>query len=251
MTAQTVRNLSERGVEILIATGRHVDFAMQLTESLDCPRTIVANNGALLFDTGKGRNIFADYLENDVVNRIYQMGRELDLHALFYVDYAKEGTDLIVGPEVRIDGYEKNLVRNVNRIQMMEQMVPDRVLSIVYPGSIEVLTRMARELDDRYGSGLSHHIMAAMYKNNIMEIMNAGVTKWRAISHYAERRGLMTSEIAAFGDEVNDLPMIRGAGMGIAMKNALPIVQQSAKQVTKYTNDESGIAHQLLEIYGE
>ncbi|MDR2727978.1 MAG: HAD hydrolase family protein, partial [Chitinispirillales bacterium] len=49
-------------------------------------------------------------------------------------------------------------------------------------------------------------------------------------------------DTAVFGDEQNDIPMLKLSGLGIAMKNASLEVKSFAKRVTEKTNDEDGIA---------
>ena len=54
--------------------------------------------------------------------------------------------------------------------------------------------------------------------------------------------GIEQSQVMTVGDEANDLTMIEWAGLGVAMKNAVPEVQAVAKLVTPWTNDEDGVA---------
>ena len=68
-----------------------------------------------------------------------------------------------------------------------------------------------------------------------------GVTKWSGIRHVANGWGIDESEICAVGDDVNDIPMIRAAGLGIAMGNAQPAVKAAADRIAP-THDEDGLA---------
>ena len=43
------------------------------------------------------------------------------------------------------------------------------------------------------------------------------------------------------GDDVNDIPMIRAAGLGVAMGNALPAVKAAADRIAP-SHDEDGLA---------
>jgi hydroxymethylpyrimidine pyrophosphatase-like HAD family hydrolase len=68
----------------------------------------------------------------------------------------------------------------------------------------------------------------------------AGVTKWSGVSAVAAQWGIAATEVCAVGDDVNDLPMIRGAGLGIAMGNARPEVKAVADAIVG-THDASGL----------
>ena len=48
--------------------------------------------------------------------------------------------------------------------------------------------------------------------------------------------------IVAIGDEENDISMIRNAGVGVAMKNAVQSVKDAADYVTEHDNNEDGVA---------
>jgi hypothetical protein len=61
----------------------------------------------------------------------------------------------------------------------------------------------------------------------------------------AEQWGIAPSEICAVGDDVNDIPMIRGAGLGVAMGNALDEVKAAADRIAPCNNSDG-----LVEVVG-
>ena len=71
-------------------------------------------------------------------------------------------------------------------------------------------------------------------------------SKLDAIAHVAQHLGITVEDVLVFGDDINDLEMIRGCGMGVAMGNALPQVRAAADQVIG-TNEEDGLAAFLFE----
>ena len=67
---------------------------------------------------------------------------------------------------------------------------------------------------------------------------------------YAKKKGLKREEVAAIGDNLNDESMIRDAGTGVAMGNAVPAIKKLAQVQTK-TNDENGVAYILKQFISE
>jgi hypothetical protein len=65
--------------------------------------------------------------------------------------------------------------------------------------------------------------------------------KWAAILHLAELWGVGPAEICAVGDDMNDLPMIAGAGLGVAMGHAPASVLAAADHVTG-DHDQDGVS---------
>lgn len=69
----------------------------------------------------------------------------------------------------------------------------------------------------------------------------ASATKESAILILCQNLGISPQEILAFGDDFNDIGMLKLCGKGIAMGNAIPQVKATADDITK-TNNEDGAA---------
>ncbi|MDO9396338.1 MAG: HAD hydrolase family protein [Herbiconiux sp.] len=75
----------------------------------------------------------------------------------------------------------------------------------------------------------------------VVEISPAGVSKASAADWWARSTGATLADVVAFGDEHNDLPLLRAAGIGVAMANARDEVRAAAASTT-LTNDQDGVA---------
>lgn len=80
-----------------------------------------------------------------------------------------------------------------------------------------------------------------------LEIMPKGVDKGEALAKLAESLDIDQSETMAFGDQANDLSMIKWAGCGVAMGNAIDDLKDNAQYVTA-SNDDEGIAKALEKL---
>lgn len=78
----------------------------------------------------------------------------------------------------------------------------------------------------------------------LLEISSRECGKWSGIRHLLEILELSPEEVITFGDARNDLDMIQGAGIGVAMSNAHPALKESADYITG-SNEESGVAQAL------
>ena len=79
------------------------------------------------------------------------------------------------------------------------------------------------------------------------EISSKNVDKWYAIEEIMKKEKINKDEVISFGDNNNDILMIKNAGLGIAMGHSNEQVKKVAKFVTK-TNDEDGVAEALKNI---
>lgn len=81
-----------------------------------------------------------------------------------------------------------------------------------------------------------------------VEIAASGITKAVALEGLCARYAIRASEVIAFGDMPNDLPMLRWAGHGVAVANGHEAVRAVADEVT-VSNDEDGVADVLERIF--
>ena len=80
-----------------------------------------------------------------------------------------------------------------------------------------------------------------------IQIVSRESSKRAGIERVRQALGIQPEELAVFGDDLNDLEMIRAYPVSVAMGNAVEEVKAAAKYVT-LDNDEGGIAHALKEI---
>ena len=83
-------------------------------------------------------------------------------------------------------------------------------------------------------------------RGELCQIMNREASKWTSTKQLSEKLGMSIDDIIAFGDDYNDLEMIKNAGIGIAMGNAEESVKKVADFVTN-TNMNDGIANYIKE----
>ena len=85
-----------------------------------------------------------------------------------------------------------------------------------------------------------------MSENTVGMIMNKDATKTKAIECLSEHFALSLSDIVAFGDDHNDVEMLRECGIGVAVTNAIEEVKAAANCICD-TNNNDGVAKWLEE----
>jgi hydroxymethylpyrimidine pyrophosphatase-like HAD family hydrolase len=81
--------------------------------------------------------------------------------------------------------------------------------------------------------------------NGLLEISKLGVTKATGLAEAADLFSVDVTDVIAFGDMPNDIPMLQWAGHGVAMANGHPDVLAVADEIAA-TNSQDGVA-QILE----
>jgi hypothetical protein len=77
-----------------------------------------------------------------------------------------------------------------------------------------------------------------------LEFLNPDANKGSGIAALARAYGIDRSDIVAFGDASNDVPMFETAGTGIAVKNATESAKKAATLVSSWSNDEDAVARE-------
>jgi Cof subfamily protein (haloacid dehalogenase superfamily) len=83
-----------------------------------------------------------------------------------------------------------------------------------------------------------HHTYAGM---NYVDVTAKGVDKGSALEILSVQMNVAADEIAAIGDQPIDIPMLKYAGLSVAMENAGDIVKENAKIIAP-SNDDNGVA---------
>ena len=82
------------------------------------------------------------------------------------------------------------------------------------------------------------HSTSTRWHPTFCDVMAAGADKATGLAAVAEALGISVAETMAFGDGGNDISMLRAAGTGVAMGNALDCVRQHADYVTTSVDDD-------------
>ena len=132
---------------------------------------------------------------------------------------------------------------SINRMQIIP--TEDFVSRLTFPvnkllitGDPVQLEAIMKNLQDRF------HSLLNIYRSEpfFLEIMPRNIDKAYSLQKLLNSLGLTADSMICCGDGYNDISMIEYAGLGVAMKNAQPIVKDSANFITK-SNDEDGILH--------
>lgn len=81
-----------------------------------------------------------------------------------------------------------------------------------------------------------------------IDIIRADVNKATGLQFLSDMLDIKPEEMCAFGDGGNDLEMLAYVGHGVAMKNASPIVHQTASFET-VDNNQQGVIQHLEELF--
>lgn len=215
---------------VTIATGRALFDAKHIIDkyNLNCP--IIASNGAQIYvDSQK---IYERFISSDVIQPIIQW---LNKENIYYQVYL---SDKIVVSSQGIYQLEKQLYDVVNQDPHFNKDVFWKAINAqIYQHGLEEVSGIINHIDfvikfmivspiksklkqtKEYFSQMDGCVVSSSGLFNL-EIMSAGVDKGVALHKLCEYYKTTVTNAIAIGDNLNDIPMFKVAGIGIAMGNA-------------------------------
>lgn len=104
---------------------------------------------------------------------------------------------------------------------------PVRPTKLLQVEAVEAMGHLRAEAVSRFGADLNVTTSYPFF----LEFMNRRVSKGRALARVCRRLGVAASEVAAFGDGLNDLDMLKWAGLGVAMADGPAELREAADAV--------------------
>lgn len=242
------------GVRVMLATGRRYRDALPIARELGVDVPLVSASGALVKRPSDHATLAKAAFASGVVEGLVRFVAARGHEPIVYTDSFADGFDFhcrslaqaAAEPgEFGSGGLAEYLGRNRDVAAIKPDLhvaPPAGVFAAFTMGPREQMASLEADLADAFPGELSlHTIKSPRYRDWMCEIAPVGVTKWSGIAAVAAGWGIEATEICAVGDDVNDVPMIRAAGLGVAMGNARPEVQAEADIVVA-TNDQGGLA---------
>ena len=239
-TQDVLTEVQQKGIKIVLASGRPLEGIRPLAELLSLERYagyIMAYNGGLIIDSQTGYHLCENYLSPTFYPRIYEKCHKEGFAILTYLD------GHIASEDIENKYVCQNAMRNqmplLHLDNMLEQItIPEPKWLVV--GDAERLSQLEKELCMIFQEELS------IYRSEpyFLEILPPGIDKANGLQFLAKTLGIPSDEIIAFGDSYNDKRMLQYAGLGIAMADAEPEVKDIANYIT-LSNDKDGVAHAI------
>ena len=234
-TARTLRRAIQDGHSVVIATGRPYRMSKNFYQELQLTTPMINFNGALVHlpdkqwdgeqETSFNRKIVFDLMaekKNLKLDFIAAENREtffIDDLNFFASDFATNENLLTV-----------NTLRT-NPTSVLLRSQPENVGSV------------SEELKQQYGHEVEVNTWGG--PNPILEVVAKGIQKAHGLRRVIDHLNMKQEDILAFGDEHNDVEMLKFAGWGVAMANGTDQVKSVANDVTDKPNTEDGMADYL------
>lgn len=226
-TLKILETCRKQGILIGFATARPVRGVKKIRELFE-PDILINHNGAVS-------------LHGEVQDSLGINGEQLHkllekiLSIFPNAEIGVESNDVFYANYDVTKNWPDELYMKVDNFVKLEVDYADKVLVCLKSIDIEALRSYLT--DDCYLE-VADEVMGM--------VMNKEATKFKSIVSVCDALGISPTEVICFGDDNNDISMIQGCGVGVAVNNANTAVKEVADMVC-LSNEDDGVAKWIQE----
>ncbi|MBC7782616.1 MAG: Cof-type HAD-IIB family hydrolase [Burkholderiales bacterium] len=245
-TRLAIRAILDAGHRVAFATGRNYTEASKIFDIVEHRDLVVLVSGALVVDAKSGKTVHRAAMDPILAGELCGAIERHGHAAVAYVDRHHMGFDYLVS-EGRIvhEALSSWMSLSDQRLERRSEMARQdhsHTLRVSTVLDVKAAAELKAAIMLEFGKRTYVHGVLVMSQGvEIVEMFDPHVNKWLGLKYVADFYGIAPDRIITFGDDQNDLPMIRHAAFGVAMGNARVEVKQIAKRVIG-TNAEDGLA---------
>ncbi|GAA4319125.1 fructose-phosphate phosphohydrolase SppA [Pontixanthobacter gangjinensis] len=243
-TIKTIKKLNNSNIPFILISSRMPAAMRHLQKKMDIEHLpLISYNGGLIIADGKTTSSTEIPLE--ILEDLHDYNLDHDVHlSLFHNDeWYVPRDDFWTRREINNTKVQPEFHENKVVIQKWkeEEKGAHKIMAM---GEEEKIDSIFSFLKNKYPEQL--HLYRS--KPTYIEIAPKAISKLTAVNHLLENHfKIPLSQSMAFGDNYNDIEMLRGVGMGIAVGNAKPEVLEVAHMVTA-PGKEDGVAKSISDL---
>lgn len=232
----TIRALKAKGVHVVLCTGRPFNGIKHLINQigLDDMDFTVSYNGSLVQSCDgstvlhKAKISSVDFLMLSHYFEQFGLGlHAMSLNRMYTYNHQ-------IHPLTVRESFLGNLPITVLG---KTQVFTDSIIKIMAVGDPELLDKAIEGFPSQFSDKFTLNKSEDFY----LEIMQKGDDKASALSLLLKEIGISKENLIAFGNNLNDLEMLKFARIGVAVGNAVPALKEASDYITE-TNDRDGVA---------
>lgn len=236
---RALRRAMDAGAMVTLASGRMLEATLPIARAIGVNAPLSLFNGAMAYDMAQDRVLCGHTIPFETARAALE-----EIEARGGYAHAFPGRGHFLNARCHwTDYYENKIgVRGTALGKPLSKWLEGEVYKLLCLGESAELDALAAALAPRFAD-LTFVKSSATH----LEIVSKGVDKASGLRDVGAITGVRPEEMLAFGDEMNDLPMLLYAGAGYAMENAAPGVRAAVANIAP-RNTECGVAR-IVNLY--
>ncbi len=251
-----IRRLRAAGVHFAICTGRSIIESHDVLSELQLQGPGVFVTGAVVADMADRQTLHRRTLPAAAIARLIDFFSDWGHSSLALIDEDASPAPYYVltshGPvhPATSEWFVRNRVQ-ARQTTQLDGALQRHVVRIGIVVDRPETPRIEAELRRHFGTEIYFlSIKAPLFDCHVIEVFHPAVSKWTGITTLCQRLNLAPETVAAIGDDVNDIPMLRQAHISFAMASADEDVKAAAKRTT-LPQTQAGVAAAITELFDE
>ena len=236
-----VKKLKSNNIIPVVATGREYYSAHKFVgNKVDID--LICNNGNVIRDNLSGKVHYVNPISDEDLKRVMAFDDNDKVFTSLHIQ-RDDGIDLVYKKKnfTNFEGTYVDAFRGRNLGLDNFDNLEGNPLSIVFAGSHDDLVSLRNRMRDEISDRFNFHIMKIRREPKwMLEVLQKSGDKFYGVKKYAEIRGIDLKNVAAIGDDSNDVMLIKSVGLGIAMKNGVERLREAADVVSDFDNNSDG-----------
>ncbi|MDR1894578.1 MAG: HAD family hydrolase, partial [Spirochaetales bacterium] len=232
---RTLKAAQEAGIPVTLASGRMFRAMLPAAQKLDLRLPLVAYNGAMIRDPQGERTIrFHQGLGEEQSRQLLEILHAQGAHIQGYLD-----DELYVErDDNRTAGYAKKDIDSYHVVPSLSSQRPGFTKLLIIEEDPEKMKAIRRACSVVEGVGIVQS--SAIY----CEFLSGKINKGTGLEFLCRYLQIDPAQVLAFGDQENDIPLLKTAGIGIAMGNAVQALKDAADDIAPPV-EEAGLARMV------
>lgn len=238
-TAEALSRAARAGIRPVICTGRRYRRARPIAEQLGLDAPIVCNSGALVKRPSDDSTLWRARFDAATLQEVLRLFHHHDRPAVSFTDRTADEADFLASRFPTGDWlFDEYIELNRSHVEIHPSLLLGTGFAadhfhVCAIGDREEMRRFEQVLLQALPGRVRTFVQKSpRYSGTMCEVLPIEASKWSAVLHLAALWGIAPSAICAVGDDMNDVPMIEGAGFGVAMGHAPEAVRAVADHVT-------------------
>lgn len=260
---KAIKEINNKNIPFVVCTGKAYSIFKELCSSFNASYGIFGN-GTSIIDLKTGEKIYENILDYSDIKKILEIAKKKKLHVHMYLDDDSVITEKLLYLDLR--NYKLKEQYNNNALKF--KIVSDVLEFINKHPSVKVTkivisnTSSLKHIKSHILKNLKVKILTIRkynkYKDAVidkeyeyLDILPKDVNKDNALSFLCNYLNINKRDVLAIGDNLNDLAMVKSAGIGVAVNNSYWRLKHSADFITKAPVEKGAFAeaiHKFVEI---